>query len=330
MRFVAIAICALLAVAAVSVLQFPSWSGESKEASHVVLERSQWIERLTDASPDDVYRMFLAEAKDLPYSRAHALSHIVGEAFDAVHGTEGIAACGMEFGYGCFHGVSGSVLSREGLDALPRLRDACNRPEHGFFLGCLHGVGHGVLAYLGNDELVQALEACASVQGDGEPIGGCWGGVFMEYNFNTMQSNEGIALRSFDATHALEVCADVPEQFRHACYYEQPAWWRASMLAKHASDGSEFQAMGALCRQVADDVLHETCVRGIGNIAGPESGYSYEQIRGWCSHLDERDVGICVNEALGHFLQNDEKRGELKRICAAEDIPGSVCRTPDL
>ena len=280
----------------------------------------RWEQRFEELGSERAYEDFVREASRLSYSEAHELSHIIGEVLFKLGGEKGIGTCTADFAYGCYHGFAGAAFARRGLSIANELENACNDPRHGFFLGCLHGVGHGVLSYLGNEKLAQALETCRSIQKE-EKIGGCFGGVFMEYNFNTMQSPDGIKLRAFNASHPDEPCPNVSAQFRSACYYELPSWWRAGLNASGLAYTEQLAEVGKRCEVIQESDHRGACYRGVGNVIGPLSEYRATLMREWCSPMPDTEAfDVCFREALGHLLQSEEGKKQLRLLCASGSI----------
>ena len=275
-----------------------------------------------DRSPENAYAEFLVTGKTLSYDDSHKLSHTVGGIIYKKSGVNGVSLCTPDFAFGCYHGFAGAVLEARGLSAIADMRWACDSAgDASVAFGCIHGIGHGILSYLGNGKLTQALEACVPINA-GVTIGGCYGGVFMEYNFNTMQSPTGIELRPFLASKAYEPCAtEIPAQFREACYYDQASWWSASFGGKDAAASSRYEKTGTLCAAIQETTLRDVCFRGIGNVIGPESGYDYRVMKQWCGTMsspESRD--LCYHEALQHLLQSDKGKAELRTLCGTKEI----------
>ena len=282
---------------------------------------SDWSGVFKENAVAEAYEQYLTYARELSYSEAHELSHIVGEALYRKLGVQGIEVCTPDFGFGCYHGFSGTVLTEEGTAKTESLVGACRKTELGFFLGCMHGIGHGILAYLGSAELNTALSLCAPLQ-SGEAIGGCLGGIFMEYNFNTMQSLDGIQLRPFDPSHPRFLCeTTISSAFRTACYYEIPSWWRASLETLGYSSEEQYRTIGAYCSAIEDVALRDICARGIGNVIGAVSSYEPTVMRESCSFLStEEGRTLCFVEALGHLLQTEVGKETLERLCKEKII----------
>lgn len=261
------------------------------------LDRTVWETYAEHHSSQQIREALITEGKNLSYNDSHALAHVVGEVLYEKIGVNGIAACGDEYAYGCYHGFAGRALQEKGLDSVTAVNEGCRTSEDP--LGCQHGVGHGVLSFLGNGEILQALTLCDALH-QASSVGGCFGGVFMEYNFNTMQSPSGIEVRPFIDADALLPCAMLPLQFQDGCYFDQPAWWHASALP----DGTEverFTRDGELCNRVRHKENRDICYRGIGNVVAPTSGFSEPVMREWCGKMPNAGAqATCLDQAKHH------------------------------
>jgi hypothetical protein len=255
-----------------------------------------WREEFSDDARG-AYRRLIEESRHLSYDESHAAAHLGGELLYEIEGLAGIAACTAEYQFGCYHGFAGSALAREGLESVSALKSLCDTSPDA--LGCLHGIGHGVLAFLGNEKLVEALEVCASLE-QTSPVGGCFGGVFMEYNFNTMQSDVGIAVRPFGEDAANEPCASLPDDLKIPCYFDQPAWWHAAASDGTADEAVRFGSIGKRCAML-ESPYRRACFEGIGNVIGPTSGYNVPMMHAWCDTMPSDGRGPCFEFAEGHL-----------------------------
>jgi len=250
---------------------------------------------------DRAYVELIDSGRDLSYDDSHEVAHMAGELLYETIGLPGTALCTADFQYGCYHGFAGRALSDVGLVSVSDIRAACDSsPEP---LGCIHGIGHGVLAFLGNEKLLEALRACASLKQE-SPVGGCFGGVFMEYNFNTMQSVAGISVRSFSENGANEPCEGLPNEFKIPCYFDQPAWWHAAATDTTADESDRFRSIGIRCAAIPPP-YRNVCYQGIGNVIGPTSGYETTTMRAWCELLPLEGRESCQLFAEGHLRTRD-------------------------
>ncbi len=174
----------------------------------------------------------------------HDEAHRFGGALYTRAGLEGFSVCDEQFSYGCFHEFIGRAIAQHGPSVVASLNERCLQTPD--FLKCQHGVGHGLISWAGYEEknLMQALEQCATLERS-DPIGGCPGGVFMEYDLRTMLGAEG-EVRPGSRGDLADVCARVPNAFKNACAYWRPQWWHELFF-----DGSRtpatYRTLGSLC-----------------------------------------------------------------------------------
>lgn len=301
--------------------QSAEYSTQEDLSPHRALEK-EWEDKFND-SVEGAFAEYLTAGQTLSYDNSHKLSHIVGEILYRTSGIGGIAKCTSDFAFGCYHGFAGAALSARGLSVLSDIRGACaNAGDASVAFGCIHGIGHGILSYLGNRELSRALEACAPLSEGLSEVGGCFGGVFMEYNYNTMKSPDGIELRPFDSATAYEPCAtEIPEKFRSACYYDQASWWHASLGKDNLTPEESYAKVGALCANVNGSRYRDMCYRGTGNVIGPGSVYEAPVMGKWCGLMPTAEAqDLCFHEALQHLLQSEKGKKELHRLCSSGEI----------
>jgi len=289
----AVALSAVFAL----VIAYAAYDRTPAPAGTTYHEKYAYWEKEFEGDPDGAYARLVEQGRSLSYDASHELAHIAGEILFGSEGLHGIARCTADFEFGCYHGFAGRALSESGLGAVSDINGACAASDNP--LGCLHGIGHGVLAFLGNGKLTEALDLCASLRQE-SPVGGCYGGVFMEYNFNTMQSETGISVRPFDEKAANEPCALLPEAYRVPCYFDQTSWWHAAATDGSASEMERFRAVGARCAAVASE-YREACFQGVGNVVGPTSGYDETVMREWCDTMPIAGREECASFARGHL-----------------------------
>lgn len=316
----------VVATAAVGAIAF----GGVKERGEPIIDptryretQESWRAYLSAEGPERTYEAFLRTGSAVPYSDAHFLSHIVGDLFYEDRGLDGLRWCANDFGFGCYHGVTGAAFADRGVGVVGELASACDRPEHGFFLGCIHGIGHGLLAHFGESGLREALEACRYVQ-TGEAVGGCYGGVFMEHNFRTMQSETGVELRALTEGNRFEPCLDLSDDVRPACLYELPSWWRASHDSIGVPHAEQYARLGRWCEELSEQD-RAYCFRGVGNVIGPQSGYRAETMFTLCAEMSRSGYDMCVREALGHLLQSEEGKRQLEGVCRERQEFANIC-----
>lgn len=251
----------------------------------------------------------------------HARAHIFGEALFNKEGVGGVAACDSTFGFGCYHSFFAKAIATQGPSVISLLDKACVERWGEKGLGCPHGIGHGILWYLGQDHLADALSLCSQLSWKG-PIGGCSSGVFMEFNFHTMETVEG-ASRKFDPAHPLSPCDTVTEKYRQSCYFELPTWLETVLPEGYAK-------MSSLCEGVGDDIEKKTCFMGIGYTLANHTTYSVEKSLAICATMPDAQLRLYCQEgaAWGFFVEPKEREKypllcnnlseDKKKTCIAE------------
>lgn len=217
------------------------------------------------------YQEFKKRQKENNQSAQHEYAHVFGQVLYTQVGIPGVAICDSDFAFGCYHSFFGLALMEHGLDIIYDLEAACIEAYGERGLGCQHGIGHGVLAEVGYENLDQALEVCGRLKWKG-PIGGCTSGVFMEYNFATMNGGQIRAVADGDV---YQPCLAVADRFKPACYFELPQWWIALTVTQQPDtlevSEPQYAVVANHCAGVGDASLRIDCYRGLGNnIAGHE------------------------------------------------------------
>jgi len=280
-----------------------------------------WTRYIAEVGPDTAYARFseLIAGESVPQQHSHA--HFFGAAlFDAV-GVSGLPTCDSRYSFGCFHEFLGHAIRDLGLDVVEELNRGCHEALPHTFLSCQHGIGHGVYAHFGYDDeasLFKALEVCAALP-DADVIGGCYGGVFMEYNLRTMW---GESAQNREPTDDIQYpCSVVEERFVPACVYWQPQWWTSVVRGKTSAPDSEevMRQLGGYCVASRN---RKDCYEGIGNIILSESrdrsGQPSEMLaRSLCAAAarSKADELRCLSVAANHFGIDVSKEAALA-VCS--------------
>ncbi len=225
------------------------------------LERRIIEESFSQGTPKSAYVAFVKINADEAVQKQHLAAHVFGDVLYAREGMDGFPVCGPEFGYGCYHGFMGAVISERGIQAVGELDAACIRGHGSLGLGCFHGLGHGLVSYYGYGvpDLNKALSVCGTLSWKGM-YGGCADGAFMEYNLRTMQSDTGGTPRSFSAETPDEPCGSVASQFKIVCQFNQGEWWRQSLNGEVGASSR----IGRFCVSLTNTEERSACFRGIG------------------------------------------------------------------
>jgi hypothetical protein len=284
-----------------------------------------WVEYIKAVGPETAYAALSERIANEPVPQQHTHAHFFGAAlFDAV-GVSGLPTCDSRYSFGCFHEFLGHAIRDLGLDVVGELNRGCHEALPHTFLSCQHGIGHGVYAYFGYDSeesLFKSLEVCRSLP-DADVIGGCYGGVFMEYNLRTMW---GVSAQMREPTEDIQnPCSAVDERFVPACVYWQPQWW-VSVVRRETQGVDTKDVMRQIGGYCVASRNRKDCYEGIGNIILSESrdqrGQPSAQLaRNLCSAAarNPADELRCLSVAANHFGIDVSKESALD-VCS--DLSG--------
>jgi hypothetical protein len=238
--------------------------------------------RIRTEGAHEAFSSFAQSIQSLGSKEQHPQAHLFGRALYEEVGLAGFSVCDSQFSFGCFHEFIGLALEERGPNIIRDLNEGCIKQGSGN-LGCQHGIGHGVLAYAGYREkdLDEALYLCQGLK-QSDPIGGCYGGVYMEYNLHTMKGSEA-RLRPYVYEERFKPCSESKDpEVVHACLYWQPQWWNQVVSAPDSEEG--FDIMGRFCRESKKLFgVYQECFEGIGNITSAAANFVPERAVELCS-----------------------------------------------
>lgn len=224
-----------------------------------------WRERIREVGSKNAYEEFAASVAGVSRGWQHEQAHTFGGALYQEVGTEGLATCDSRFDYGCFHEFLGRAIAELGIASVAELNATCIRmlgKDSGF---CQHGLGHGIQSYFGysDEHFFEAIEVCSDLP-QNDPIGGCIGGIFMEYNLRSMLADDRIIRESADPHYP---CNELEQTYVPACYFWQPQWWYEEVIQEEEQAEVIFAELGNRCDAVMlGKAMKEICFSGIGNI----------------------------------------------------------------
>jgi hypothetical protein len=263
--------------------------------------RMELVESIKTIGGAKAYASFLNTVQERSIDE-HTQAHIFGEALYKIEGLDGVAVCDPSLRFGCYHSFFGQAIYEKGIEILPEL-DALCRKSYGVDTKCQHGLGHGLLVYTGYEDLLKALELCESITD--EQTGGCLGGVFMEYNFHTMeQVDNGVYYRLL-GENPNEPCDALPERFHSACYLEQVQWWKTVY-------DNDFVHIGTLCNTLnKESGAYSSCFRGIGNHYSETVSYDFDKIHSLCMQMPAEDATEYCHEGVTWLIVGMDEHKEL-------------------
>ncbi len=280
------------------------------------------IQQIKKLGAVNAYAEFKKQNKILNLTRQHNAVHFFGEALYSLNGLKGITICDSEFNYGCYHSVIGNALAQEGLGEISKINDYCLTTDD--FLKCQHGIGHGVIAFLGYDfkNLTQALNICDGLK-KRDPIGGCFTGIFMEYNFQTMLDTDG-KTRPLNDSSPLYPCDGLPENFQKPCLYEQSNWW-LEVLPDNFDN--KINKIDTYCNKF-DGAPKEACFIGLGVHLPNRTNWDSNKALTSCQKLKSPEAfSFCIYGLASEFYSRPEYAAKAKQLCdLLNPIDSSNCK----
>lgn len=272
-----------------------------------------WEGRIAAVGSQRAYEDLTEWSKGFSVGERHGFAHTFGGALYAQEGVDGIAVCDARFSFGCYHEFLGVAIAESGLSSVEDLNEACFRvlPENS--LSCQHGIGHGVLTDIGYDvpDIKKALSVCRDLPYS-DPIGGCYGGVFMEYDHRTMWGDSAVT-RDGDSSQPFALCELLDDTYAKACAFWTPQWWGQAFRSLDADILARAARMGSWCQSEAFGRAHQRdCFEGIGNVVSFDANFDPEVTRRmcevtsgnrehqlWCLSIAANHLGIDVSVEAG-------------------------------
>lgn len=266
-------------------------------------------------TPQEAYVAFVKMNNSNDQGLQHLSAHVFGEVLYAHEGMDGFPVCGPEFGFGCYHGFMGELITQQGIQAVSKLDAACIKSHGQYGLGCFHGIGHGLVSYYGYGEkdLNNALAVCETLSWKGV-YGGCADGAFMEYNLRTMQADTGGQNRVFSKSDIDAPCPGVIQQFRPSCYFNEPEWWRQVFIQEQGAD----IRLVTYCSKISSAEDRLACYRGIGYSYSQPLGFDVAKGAAFCAAFSEYPgAQLGCAEGYAWSLYANDKHDEALQVCAA-------------
>lgn len=230
----------------------------------------------------------------------HEFAHIVGNSAFKKYGVGGIKICDATFSYGCFHGVTESMILTLGRSVIPEIEKVCIetfKSNSDFLSGCIHGTGHGLFG-ANNNKLEQSLEDCKTFQENNRRY--CYDGVFMEYA-------EHPELYIGQEEEFINRCSGIDIEYENNC-----SRYVFSIYAnKHSWD---IKKIINDCENIASNNVAEECFLSLGYYIVFESKANPEKIIQTCSLTSDNWLSFCiigaVRQVFSQKYQNFEQIGQ--------------------
>jgi hypothetical protein len=317
-RFIAIfALCVLVTFIAIGFYRIHFSGQPSRVENSLGAQQSYWEKEIARVGGVAAYREYASSVASSSPEVQHTGAHVFGAALYRSEGIAGLSVCDNRFSYGCFHEFLGRAIADRGLSSIPKLNEVCTKALSTSPLSCEHGIGHGVLASLGYNEsdLNRALGICHTLPYN-DPIGGCYGGVFMEYNMQLMLGTQAQLRPATSDLHA--PCDRVAPEFQGSCYFAQSQWVSALLLGQHASPQEATLKAGKLCDGLVDQEFARDCFEGLGTNVPASVMYDVAQTIQLCNASTQNPLHqlFCRSYAANSFFGADMNSTRSLLLCA--------------
>ena len=302
--FVLIAL-SLLLIAAVSFSLYVGFShGGSAASDHT--KESYWAERIHSIGAKAAYAEFDTYTKTQDASLQHKLSHVFGAALYTEVGIAGLPVCNFNFQSGCLHEFFRHVTEEYGTAPLVAMEKECEE-INGLPGLCEHAIGHGLIAYFGYDKeaLKQALDFCGK-SFTYDPVFGCTGGVFMEYNGYTLLDSTSQP-RALGPGGWYEPCTGIADRYLRSCVWWLPRWWSESFPPGTATTETVFKKIGELCHELPMQTYRRECFESTGQKIASTVHFDIEKIKAICNTATRGSSErlFCLSYAASMFITSD-------------------------
>ncbi len=294
--------------------------GMAKESHYAIVDRGEryahWKERIEAVGGAKAYAELAEDIGALSIREKLMHVHVFGIALYEVLGIPGLSVCDAKFSFGCFHEFLGEAIADKGVEIVPMLNTACAEAlADSSPLSCQHGLGHGIQSYVGYepDDLIEGLEICHDLKND--RIGGCYGGIFMEFNLRTMWGEEARP-RETTREHVADTCISISEEFRPACFYWSPQWWLQALYGDSSSESS-FTTLGDICiSTTGSETLRRDCFDGIGTIVPSSASFEPRRTARLCDAVSSRPLDrLYCRASAANILSVDVGREKGEASC---------------
>jgi hypothetical protein len=282
-----------------------------------------WEKAIRTNGGKEAYMEFGRAVKDLSPQVQHDNAHAFGGALFAIEGEKGLSVCDAQYSYGCFHEFLGRAIATLGLSSVNQLNQDCIDALGKQALSCQHGIGHGIVSALGYDfdALKKALELCAGLPYH-DPIGGCYSGVFMEYNMRTMLGTDARS-RPVEQGDLHYPCDVLDEAYQRACAFWSPQWW-IDLQQQSGPESVDIAAVGRLCDEFGEVDTIRSCYEGLGTLVPLHADFNADTARKLCesASADTTRQLYCKSYAANSlFVGGSGKTGDAQAVCKDLDGP---------
>lgn len=307
--------------AGILLITHPHQKTEVSASTTISEKRAAILASIKGIGGSAAYTQLKKDYKSRPFDEQHNAAHLFGESLYEHEGVGGVSVCDPELNFGCYHGFLSAVIAHEGTEVISRLDDVCAHTSAPST--CQHGIGHGILEYYGHTNLVKALEACR-LTNQPDPIAGCTGGVFMEYNVPLTVDERGsfaVAARPLTEDGPYAPCEEMPSEFRTSCFHELPQWW--GMVYEQ-----DTQTAAMLCGDLPEGPERNACFHGLAGTIPSRADYRAEEAINLCDLMPSTaERSACLADASWAFVTNALDSKSAQVLCR-EALPEDQARCP--
>lgn len=283
-----------------------------KKATHPKIKEALYTKLIERVGPEMAQEELYKSG--LPFDgETHLLNHTVGDWLYKKYGTDGLVHCKDYFLSSCYHGFVLRAVGDKGMLVLNKVMDKCWSVAQTTATQCAHAIGHGMLAYEGYKNLTKALEDCDKMSQTSEnfPTFNCHDGVFMENIYAVHDDGKPSPDRWLSNTDLIYPCNDpqIGEQYRKACWSNQPMW----MYQRFQGD---FKKVGIECQRLENEEYKKTCFDAIARQIHPSSFNNMQTLFTYCGAMPEEHW---VDECLYTNVRSSFSVGDRK-------IPFAICQ----
>lgn len=320
----------LLAVLLVAAVFGFWWFAAPQSQSGYYKTEDYWRGRIQTTGAEKAYLELVNSVDRTSTQLPHMQAHIFGAALFKELGADGVVVCDDSMAYGCLHEMFERIINEYGVDGLEKYVDVCKRKRDSWH-PCHHALGHGLIAYYDYSEeaLKSTLDICKNRFYE-DPINGCVGGAFMEFNLY-LTTAPVVNPRPVGDTGWFYPCTAISGEFQQACYFWLPQWWRELMKRGGMSGDETFKTMGEKCRALPRTEYRQECIERVGQHASYESEFNVERAKELCdiaSGTDKERFLCRTYSAFSFRYTHAHMQAEALEMCSGlADEQKSYCET---
>lgn len=237
----------------------------------------------------------------------HKIDHLFGAASYELLGFAGVTRCNYEADSGCLHEYFRQAAQQFGSGALDELLKVCKSVKGGSGQ-CIHALGHGLIASYGYQkiDLVAVLDACAPIRQQ-DPLFGCDGGAFMEYNGYYLL-DDVLLPRDPDVVGWYEPCEGIGAEHMRSC-----VWWLIRWWSEYTNDSPRYtnesgmQASGEACQKLPWRRYERECFEAFGQRVAASNRWDISSTKRICAAATATEAQelYCLSYAASMFIYSD-------------------------